>query len=186
MTINTTLPASKTSDTLRDWHKDRDIQAFINALSQGLITNERGMYEPMSRDTIEVMLSHIDTKYKFVSMVKEYLPEHLLEEGYDIYTIDRETLYTENSELFLAYAKPDWAKSNEDLVNFIYESISYYGIGDITHEDVYQAFLKGNRVTINQQDAWHTGYQAIIGQALHCLFLAYAKFTGLIKTDSLK
>ena len=179
MTTNTTAQVSNATSTLRDWHKDADIQAFIKALNDGQVPNDSGKLEAMSSEAAAIILSHIDTKAKFIDMVKEYEPDNVLEDGYDIFTVERETLYIENSEVLLSHANPTWVKSNSDQVEFLYDIISHYGIGEIRHEDINDAFFEGNRESDKQSDAWHMGYSSVIGIALHRLFTAYAIYTGI-------
>lgn len=179
MTTNTAAQVSNATSTLRDWHKAADIQAFIKALNDGQVPDDNGKLEAMSGEATAVILSHIDTKAKFIDMVKEYEPDHVLEGGYDIFTVESETLYVENSEALLSHANPTWVKSKSDQVEFLYDIISNYGIGEIRHEDINDAFFEGNRESDRQSDAWHMGYSSVIGIALHRLFVAYAIYTGI-------
>lgn len=179
MTTNATAQVNNATPTLRDWHKDADIQAFIKALNDGQLANDDVEQKSMDSGLAETVLAHIDTKSKFIEMAKEYAPEHELEDGYDVYTVEGETLYSENNEALLQFANPEWVKTNSDQVESLYDSIAYYGIGNISHEDINNAFFEGDRDTDEEQDAWHMGCRAINNKALHCLLITYAVFTGI-------
>ncbi|MBO6224273.1 MAG: hypothetical protein J6N72_02295 [Psychrobacter sp.] len=176
MTTSTNTQVHTTN--LRDWHKKTDIQKFIASLSKG-DSLEAGKFECMSQELAEIVLSHIDSEEAFINMAHEYAPRNELETGHEVYTVEGETLYLENSNALLEFAMPTWVRRDSDIVESLYDSISCEGIGDITHCDINNAFFNGVRDSYEEKEAWRMGIYIINNKALHCLLGAYVAYKGI-------
>jgi hypothetical protein len=183
MSITIAAPVESIFVEKRTWHQDLDVQGFLGALEAGTTRDFDNDPLIMKRELAEGILSYIDSKEAFVALVDEYIVNEELYNGYDVYTVDRNQLFTANRELLEDFIKPDWVKSgrNSDWVEFLYDSIAYYGIGEIGYEDVNSAFIEGCIEDENEQDAWHMGCYAINNHALHTLMVAYGVHTGKLE-----
>lgn len=181
MITNTTSQTSTATPTLRDWHKAPSVQAFIKELSEGKAVDEDGVVVSMSKACAEAVFSYIDSKEAFIELVKDYAPEQMLDDGYDVYTVNRNDFFAANRELLLDFAKEEWVKKDSDMVSFLYRSIDFYGLGEITSNDIENAFFNNKIETDGEIDAWNMGCYAINNRALCGLLSAWGVRVGLIE-----
>lgn len=185
MSMTITAPVESIVVEKRTWHQDLDVQGFLDALEAGATRDFDNDPLVMKRELAEGILSYIDSKEAFVALVDEYIVNEELDNGYDVYTVDRSQLFTANRELLEDFVKPDWVRSgsgsDSDWIEFLYDSIAYYGIGEIGIEDVNSAFIEDCIEDENEQDAWHMGCYAINNRALHTLMVAYGVHTGKLE-----
>lgn len=187
MTTSTEKAAfdNKVQASKRDWHKTPSIQLFLKELAEGKALNEEAVAVAMPQACAEAVLSHIESKEVFFAMVKEYAPDQELSDGYDVYTLDRNDFFSANREVLLDFAKEDWVKKDRDMVEFLYRSIEFYGLGNITHKNIENAFFNNKTESENDADAWHMGCYAINNRALSCLLSAWGVRVGLIEPKPL-
>ena len=178
MSITTIAEVESITVEKRTWHKDVDFQKFLGVLEAGTTLDLDGKPLKMNIELAEGILSYIDSKEAFVALVDEYVINEELHEGYDVYTVSRNELFIANRELLEDYVKPKWVTTGSDWVEFLYDSIAYYGIGEIGYADITNVFLDGDIEDENQEDAWHMGCYAINNIALHVLMTAYGVHTG--------
>lgn len=166
---------------LRTWYEADHIQVFVTELSEGKVRNRYGEVVKMDKELVNGLLSRIDSESYFIKLATEYGNEEMLDDGYDVYTVERDKFFVEHRQLIEAYTLPAELMDDAAKVMQIFNYIGYYNADRITVNEISKVFFETNIQLDNpvEEDAWFMGCYAMNNLVLCDILDTYAMREGL-------